>query len=132
MYRTVVLGYHSKAKKMATSIEECANLMADQGYDLVTFSLTGSGKAILLFKDNTPYTPKKKSKKSVKEDKREEKQSNKKDKEKSKEKKEQESSKIERIIWDEAKTEDTPAPDKENTEEEKQDAAESSTKIEIQ
>lgn len=50
MYKTVVIGYHPKAENLAKLIEEKANEMFVEGYELVTFSVTNSAKAILLFK----------------------------------------------------------------------------------
>ncbi|NMP37167.1 MAG: hypothetical protein GX051_03435 [Clostridiales bacterium] len=49
MYKTVVIDYAPKADSMAAAIEEKANEMATQGYRLVTMSVTGSAKAILVF-----------------------------------------------------------------------------------
>lgn len=51
-YKTIVVDYAPKAKKMALSIEETANTMLAQGYELVTFSVTSSAKAILLFRQS--------------------------------------------------------------------------------
>ena len=51
-YKTVVLPYQPRAEKMAASVEEKANEMALIGYELVTFSLTNSAKAILVFKSS--------------------------------------------------------------------------------
>lgn len=50
IYKTVVVDYAPKAKKMAESIEEKANEMSKNGYELVTFSITNSAKAILVFR----------------------------------------------------------------------------------
>lgn len=49
-YVTVVLDYAPAADKMAEQIEKKANEMAQKGYELVTMSVTGSAKAILVFK----------------------------------------------------------------------------------
>ena len=49
-YKTVVIDYAPKAKKMAEAIEKAANEHADDGWELVTFSVTNSGKAILVFR----------------------------------------------------------------------------------
>lgn len=49
MYKTVVIEYSPKADDMADKIERKANEMADEGYTLVTMSVTGSAKAILVF-----------------------------------------------------------------------------------
>lgn len=48
MYRTFVVGYHPKAKEMAAQIEKESNALARRGYRVVSFSITGSGKAIIL------------------------------------------------------------------------------------
>ena len=48
-YKTIVIDYAPKAKKMAAAIEQRANEMARVGWELVTFSLTNSTKAILVF-----------------------------------------------------------------------------------
>ncbi len=50
IYKTIVIDYAPKAKKMAEAIEETANEYAKQGYELVSFSITNSAKAILIFK----------------------------------------------------------------------------------
>lgn len=52
VYKTVVLPYQPKAAKMAAAIEEKANEMAREGWELVTFSVTLSAKAILVFRRN--------------------------------------------------------------------------------
>ncbi len=49
-YQTVVIEYSPKADTMAERIEEKANEMAEQGFELVTMSVTGSAKAILVFR----------------------------------------------------------------------------------
>lgn len=49
-YKTVVLDYEPKAKKMAEVVESTANKMEKEGYELITFSVTNSAKAILVFK----------------------------------------------------------------------------------
>ena len=48
-YKAVVLDYAPKTKKMAIAVEEKANEKAAKGWELVTFSVTNSGKAILVF-----------------------------------------------------------------------------------
>lgn len=53
MYKTVVVEYAPKAKVMAQKVEEKANEMAKNGFELVTFSITNSAKAILVFKSRT-------------------------------------------------------------------------------
>ena len=50
MYKTVVIEYSPKADTMAERVEQTANEMAGEGYELVTMSITGSAKAILVFK----------------------------------------------------------------------------------
>jgi hypothetical protein len=49
-YKTEVIEYSPKADDMAKKIELKANEMADMGYSLVTMTVTGSAKAILVFK----------------------------------------------------------------------------------
>ena len=48
-YKTIVIDYAPKAKKMAAAIEQTANEKAQDGWELVTFSVTNSAKAILVF-----------------------------------------------------------------------------------
>lgn len=50
MYKTVVIGYLPKANDMAQRIEKEANEMLENGYELITMSITGTAKAILVFK----------------------------------------------------------------------------------
>ena len=50
MYKTVVIEYTPQANKMAKRVEETANDMYEQGYVLITMSITPSAKAILVFK----------------------------------------------------------------------------------
>ena len=49
-YRTVVIDYAPKAKEMASAIERTANERAQNGWELVTFSVTNSARAILVFR----------------------------------------------------------------------------------
>ena len=49
-YKTIVIDYAPKAKKMAAAIEKTANEYAQNGWELVTFSVTNSAKAILVFR----------------------------------------------------------------------------------
>ena len=49
-YKTIVVDYAPKAKKMASAIEKAANEYAQNGWELVSFSVTNSAKAILLFR----------------------------------------------------------------------------------
>lgn len=50
-YKTVVIEYSPKADKMAALVEAKANEMEQQGWELVTFSVTNSAKAIMVFRD---------------------------------------------------------------------------------
>lgn len=50
MYKTIVIEYAPKADDMALKVEEKANEMLKEGYTLITMSITGSAKAILIFK----------------------------------------------------------------------------------
>ena len=50
MYKTVVIEYSPKTNDMAQKVEEKANEMSLQGYELITMSITGTAKAILVFK----------------------------------------------------------------------------------
>ena len=50
MYKAVVIEYSPKAENMAKKIEEKANETLEKGLDLITMSVTGSAKAILVFK----------------------------------------------------------------------------------
>ena len=52
VYKTMVLPYQPKAAKMAAAVEEKANEMAREGWELITFSVTLSAKAILVFRRN--------------------------------------------------------------------------------
>lgn len=49
-YKTMVIDYAPKAKKMAAAVEKTANECAQNGWELVTFSITNSSKAILVFR----------------------------------------------------------------------------------
>lgn len=49
-YKTIVIDCTAKAKKLAAAIEKTANERAQDGWELVTFSVTSSGKAILVFR----------------------------------------------------------------------------------
>ena len=49
-YKTVVIDYNPKAKKMAAVLEETINEMAKENWEFVTFSVTNSAKAILVFR----------------------------------------------------------------------------------
>lgn len=50
IYKTIVIDHAPKTKKMAEAIEKNANEMVQAGWELVTFSVTPSAKAILLFR----------------------------------------------------------------------------------
>ena len=50
IYKTIVIDDAPKAKKLAAEIENKANEMAKEGWELVTFSTVVSGKAILVFR----------------------------------------------------------------------------------
>lgn len=54
-YKTIVTDYALKAKKMADEIEKVINEKAKDGWEPVTFSVTNSCEAIILFcvPDNT-------------------------------------------------------------------------------
>ena len=47
-YKTVVIDYMPRADAMSDKIEETANDMARQGWELAAFSVTNSAKAILV------------------------------------------------------------------------------------
>lgn len=50
IYKTIVIDYNQKAEKMAADVEKAANDMARENMELVTFSVTNSAKAILVFR----------------------------------------------------------------------------------
>ncbi len=50
MYKTVVIEYSPKSDDMAKKVERKANEMLEEGYELVTMSITTTAKAILVFK----------------------------------------------------------------------------------
>ena len=50
MYKTVVIEYSPKADDMAQKVEEKSNEMFQDNYELITMSITGTAKAILVFK----------------------------------------------------------------------------------
>lgn len=56
MYKTVVIEYSSKADTLASKIEQKANEMDKNGYGLITFSITNSAKAVLVFKKKNNVT----------------------------------------------------------------------------
>lgn len=49
-YKTTVIDYLPKAREMADAVEKAANAHAQDGWELVTFSVTNSAKAILVFR----------------------------------------------------------------------------------
>lgn len=49
-YKTFMIDYAPKAKKMAAAIERTVNERAQEGWELMTFSVTNSAKAILVFR----------------------------------------------------------------------------------
>ena len=51
MYKTIVIDYEPIAKDMADTIEEVCNKQLKEKWELVTFSITSSDKAILVFKN---------------------------------------------------------------------------------
>lgn len=51
MYKTIVIEYSPKTDEMALKVEEKANEMLQTGYRLITMSVTGSAKAILVFEN---------------------------------------------------------------------------------
>ena len=50
MYKTMVVKYSPKAKEMAAKIEETANKMEQDGFELVSCSIMTSSKGILVFR----------------------------------------------------------------------------------
>ena len=49
-YKTIVIDYEPKAAKMVAVIEDTANEYAQRDWELVTFSVTNTAKAILVFR----------------------------------------------------------------------------------
>ncbi len=59
MYKTVVVEYSPKAKEMAVRVEETANKMEREGFELISCSIMPSSKGILVFrKPGEPGTEK--------------------------------------------------------------------------
>ena len=59
-YKTIVIDYAPKAKKMAAAVEKIANEYALRGWEMVSFSVTPSAKVIALFRvpeDRMPQEP---------------------------------------------------------------------------
>ena len=50
MYKTVVIKSSPKAEEMAARVEEMANKMEQEGFELVSCSITPSSKGILVFR----------------------------------------------------------------------------------
>ena len=50
MYKTIVVKYSPKAKEMAARIEDVANQMEQEGFELVSCSITPSSMGILVFR----------------------------------------------------------------------------------
>ena len=48
--KTIVIDYAPRAKEMAAAIEKTVNERAQDGWELITFSVTNSAKAILVFR----------------------------------------------------------------------------------
>lgn len=60
MIKTEVIKYSPKAKEMALQIEKKANEMEKNGYQFISCTITGSAKAVLIFR-----TPENKEKSTV-------------------------------------------------------------------
>ncbi len=50
MYKTVVIEYSPRAEDMAKRIEERANELYKEGFLLVTVTVTGSARAVMVLK----------------------------------------------------------------------------------
>ncbi len=50
MYKTMIIEYSPKAKEMAARVEEAANQMEKEGFELISFSIMPSSKGVLVFK----------------------------------------------------------------------------------
>ena len=48
MYKTFIIDYNPQTAKMAEAVEEKANEIAGAGFEVLSFSVTNSGKAIIL------------------------------------------------------------------------------------
>ncbi len=51
-YKAVAIDYNPRAEKMAEEVEKTANEQAKKGWELLTFSVTNSAKAILVFRSS--------------------------------------------------------------------------------
>ena len=50
MYKTMIIKYSPKVKEMADQVEETANQMEQEGFELISFSTMPSSKGILIFR----------------------------------------------------------------------------------
>ena len=57
MYRTIVVKYSPKAKEMASKIEDAANRLEQEGFELISCSITPSSKGILVFRQTKAPRP---------------------------------------------------------------------------
>ena len=57
MYKTIVVKYSPKAKEMASKIEDAANRMEQEGFELISCSITPSSKGILVFRQTKAPRP---------------------------------------------------------------------------
>ena len=57
MYGTIVVKYSPKAKEMASKIEDAANRMEQEGFELISCSITPSSKGILVFRQTKAPQP---------------------------------------------------------------------------
>ena len=57
MYKTIVVKYSPKAKEMASKIEDAANRMEQEGFELISCSITPSSKGILVFRQTKAPQP---------------------------------------------------------------------------
>lgn len=48
MYKTFVIDYNPQTARMAEAVEEKANEIAGAGFEVLSFPVTNSGKAIIL------------------------------------------------------------------------------------
>lgn len=59
MYKTVVVKYSPHAKEMAVRVEQTANKMEQEGFELVSCSITPASKGILVFRKSGEPAPEK-------------------------------------------------------------------------
>ena len=57
MYKTIIVKYSPKAKEMAARIEDVANQMEQEGFELISCSITPSSKGILVFRQTKAPQP---------------------------------------------------------------------------